>query len=127
MASTPDARAGRCSLCGRAITEQDEQKMFVDGGRVSLRICAGCLAETARENFFRALRAAGLEYDRAQIETSAEASDRYSLNFTKGNRRCGISNVRASILENEGDPKLERLIREIASFLNPKWPGWESD
>ena len=127
MTTPPDAWAGKCSLCGRAISGQDEQTMFVDGGRVSLRLCAECLAETARENVYRALRAAGLECDRVQIEMSAEASGRYSLNFTKGNRRCGISNVRASILESEGDPKLEGLIREIASFLNPLWPGWEND
>ncbi|MBI4737546.1 MAG: hypothetical protein HY766_16040 [candidate division NC10 bacterium] len=101
--------------------------MFVDSGRVSLRLCAQCLAGSGRQNLFRALKIAQLEYDHVEIGTSSAAAGRYSVKFTKGKRICAISNIRASILENEGDPKLQRIIAEVASFLNPKRPWSEDD
>jgi hypothetical protein len=90
-----------------------------------LRLCAQCIHEAARNNFFRALKIVGLDCDRVQTQISFDVSDRYTLNLTKGNRTCTISGVPPSILEAEGNPDLEQLVREIASFLKPKWSSWQ--
>ena len=107
---------GTCSLCGRKISERDGQKLYVDSGVVSMRLCEECLKERIPKNVAAALRSAGLECP-FTLTTDSSAKHYYNLTVSLGKRTCTIVKIPASTLESEGDSYLRQIADDIARFL----------